>query len=353
MHGSVCTAASAVGVSRRDLMRIALASALSSFFPGLNDAQPLPPMLLATAGAWAANKLLEQTISYVGGEIISKAFSRSSISDVKDWVQNAIAGVESSLGNLSDKIEADKMAEMTSRLESLKHQFMEYASLEAAIQPQNRFLLANCDTISAELVPLSQHYDQAFFVSSAAMGYRLATLFALYSLDKGANNTGSGHVSSLVGSGEIDKYLHKSIAARGRILHAMDPYNHVSSQCSYERSIVPLNGPTTSCQVLKSGSPPVSLGPMKWDWSLSEDEVRKETAAKVAPLWRAAWKDQDAKYVGFREQSTKQIQLVCQCFDRMYWTACNSRYQPEEVTELSRPWLRVTPASYRWIKWIK
>jgi len=84
---------------------------------------------------------------------------------------------------------------------------MEYVSLEATIQPQNRTLLANCDLISAGLVPLSQQYDQAFFVSTVALGYRLATLFALYNLDKGRNNSGSGHISALVSSGEITTYF--------------------------------------------------------------------------------------------------------------------------------------------------
>lgn len=350
MQVSVPSTGSGTDISRRDWMRTALASILFPFIPGSNYAQLSPA--LAMAAAWAGNKLLDQTFAFVSGEIMSVAFGQPGISDVKGWVQNSVAEVESNLAKLSARIDTDNMNVMSSRLESLKHQFMEYVSLEVTIQPQNRVLLANCDSLSAELVPLSQRYDQAFFVSTVAMGYRLATLFALYNLDKGKNNSGSGHISALVSSGEISTYFRKAIASRSRIMVSMRPDRHFSLQCSYEPSPLPFKGPTTSCQVLKDENPVASSGPMQWDSGLTREEVREKTHVKAAPLLGAAMKKPTVNYQSFREQSQKQIQLVWQCFDRMYWTACNVRYQaPDELTRLPDEWdLIELPSPTKWVK---
>ena len=176
------------------------------------------------------------------------------------------------------------------------------------------------------------------------MGYRLATLFALYNLDEGPNNSGSGHISALVSSGEITTYFRKGTASRDRIVGSLYPEKHFSLECSYEQSRLPLTGPTTSCQVLKDGKPVANSGPMQWGWSLSAEEVRKKTGVKAASLLNDALEAPTANYERFTVQSNQQIQLVLKCFDRMYWIACKARYQPpDEVIRVSNellvfPW---------------
>lgn len=356
MPDSVRSATFPSAISRRNWIRMASASILFPFFPGWNEAQ-LPPPLLAAA-TWAGTKLLQQAASYIGGAILSEAFNNPSIADVKGWVQDSVAEVESSIAKLSDKIDAFNLNQMTSGLESLKRQFMEYVLVDPSKQQQNRPLLANCDALSAGLIPLAQHYDQAFQVATVAMGYRLATLFALYQLDndgrldKNGAKQGSGHVKLLAVDGEVDTFFQRSTAARQRILASMLPEKHGSLECSYEASLLPFRGPTTNCQVLLDGQAAANSGPMQWDSGLSVLEVRRETVAKTTPLLRSVLKHQSENYQSFRDQSRTQIQLVWQCFDRMYLTACNARYQPpREVSQLS--WALIHLDREPTVKWIK
>ena len=117
---------------------------------------------------------------------------------------------------------------MQTDLEGINENLYHYASLSEENRTTNRYLLEHSDTFTARLVPLSLRFDQTYFVTTAAVAYRLMTLNSLYLLDKDA-----GHIKSARKS--IDHALTQLSAARNRIAYNISPSSQFDVSCKIFR----------------------------------------------------------------------------------------------------------------------
>ncbi len=179
---------------------------------------------LFDAASYVGEKLLGGAIGYAGGLILSKALGEVTLLDVKKWIDGAVAELERFISDeLRRKFYEQAEQNMTADLRMVEESLGQYASLTAG-QSGSKYLLENSDTSSARLVPYSAQFDQAIFITSAAMAYRLLTLYSLYKLDHDSGRL--AHEQNLVES-TINSIWHST----ERLLAALEPNRHLSSEC--------------------------------------------------------------------------------------------------------------------------
>ena len=125
---------------------------------------------------------------------------------------------------LKRQLDAEVVEKMRAELQGVLDNIGEFANLTPENQIKNRFLIEYCDTATAELIPLSLNYDQALFISTAAMAYRLFVLFALYKLDQDP-----GHIVSA--RPRMDEFFKETLAIREKVSARLAPEAHFSGQC--------------------------------------------------------------------------------------------------------------------------
>jgi hypothetical protein len=150
------------------------------------------PITLGVAAAFVGIALLQGAISYVGGVLMAKALGTARIEDVKEWIGEAVSELEAFVSaevrrQLDEKVLQKLRSDLQGVITNLDH----YARLGEAEQRDNKYLISTSDTTTSSLIALSLNYDQAIFISTATMAYRLFILQALYKLDRAP-----GHIES-------------------------------------------------------------------------------------------------------------------------------------------------------------
>jgi hypothetical protein len=234
---------------------------------------------------------------------MASALGDPRISDVRAWIQNAVAELEAFVSaELKRQLDEKTMEQMRAELQGITTDIYQYASLEPANRERNKYLLETCDTQSASLVPLSLNYDQALFVTTTAMAYRLFTLFALYELDKD-----KGHIVSA--RPMMDEFVKQASIIRDRVGKQMSPTTHFTINCTI------VGESKYTCIGLRDGAPvtPPYTAPPKINGRDSFDVMTEAIKARLAPLTNPMQKQTD----DFLKSANTSIKLATDCYDRM------------------------------------
>src|ERR1700730_12836130 len=101
---------------------------------------------LAAVAAFVGMALLQGAISYVGGQVMSKALGDPAITDVRAWIQNAVAEIEAFVSaELKRQLDEKIMEQMRTNLQGVVTDIYQYASLDPVNREKNRYLLETCD----------------------------------------------------------------------------------------------------------------------------------------------------------------------------------------------------------------
>jgi hypothetical protein len=194
--------------------RKAIVAGLGSLFASTVQGQE---PVTAAAASVLGSALLKGAISYVGGELMASALGGAKINDVKTWIAEAVAELEAFVSaEIRRQLTALVITKMQADLEGIVHNIHEYAGLTPDQQKTNRFLVEHCVLKTSSLIPLSQNYDQALFVSIVGMAYRLFALYGLYMLDQAA-----WHIISE--ESNVDNFISEAEGARDRIGDQLRP----------------------------------------------------------------------------------------------------------------------------------
>jgi hypothetical protein len=257
---------------------------------------------LAAVAAYVGLKLLDGAISYIGGQLMSHALGDPTITDVRAWIQNAVAEIEAFVSaELRRQLDERVLEQMRADLEGINTNLYHYASLESPNQT-NRYLLEICDTTTARLMPLSLNYDQALFVTTTAMAYRLFTLCGLYELDKD-----TGHIESA--RPMMDEFVTRTSAIRDKIGALMSPENHFRINCTI------VGEKDYTCTGIRDGVPitPPYHAPPLINGRDSFDVMREAIKKSMAPLTDPIQKQHDE----FLKSANSSIRLAIECYNKM------------------------------------
>jgi hypothetical protein len=296
-------------ISRRDVIcgMLACASPLN------RSATAQEPITLGTVAAFVGLALLQGAISYVGGQLLSSALGDPKISDVRAWIQNAVAELEAFVSaELRRQLDERVMEQMRADLQGITTDIYQYASLRPSSRQRNKYLLETSDTETARLVPLSLNYDQALFITTTAMAYRLFTLYSLYQLDRDP-----GHIKSA--RPIMDEYVKQTSIIRDRIGKQMSPATHFTINCS-------IVGETKyTCIGLRDGQPitPPYNAPAKINGRDSFVVMTEAIKRRLAPLTDPMQKQTDE----FLKSANSSIQLAIDCYGKMC-RRVGDRYSP-------------------------
>lgn len=308
-------------VSRRQVVMGSVATILLRLVPFPAQAQGL-----GAAAAWVGMKLLEGALNYAGGKLLAAALGDPTISDVRTWIQSAVAELEIFVSvELKRQLDGKSMEEMRADLQGVITNLHEYASLKPENREANRFLIENSNTATARLVPLSLNYDQAFFVTTAAVAYRLFALYALYQLDGD-----SGHITSA--RPLMDDFVKHAIVVRDRIFIAMSPETHFRINCGV------IGEDKFYCSATRDGQlivPLMTAPPQicRRGVCRDSDEVMRETIErKLAPLTQPM----QAQAEQFQLLANSSIKLAIDAYTAMSGQVGQEYSPPVEAASLAK-----------------
>jgi len=259
--------------SRRQVLAQVAAAGAAVCLPIRSYADPIT---FSMAAAYVGKELLSGAIQYVGGKIMAQVLGDPTISDVKAWIQEAVAELEA---YVSAALDAKVIEQMQADLESVNTRLHEYAALRPANQKTNRHLIEVCNDVTSGLLPLSLNYDQALFITTATMGYRLFSLYALYQLDKDP-----GHIAAAKDT--MDDFVIRTMATRDKIAKSLDPSTLAGGCGRHDITIGPIQHQVThvfwNCNVSHNG---------QVIWA----QTFRDTSEAAARAQFAAQLDQDKK----------------------------------------------------------
>jgi hypothetical protein len=313
-----------VAISRRQVIMGGLATTLLRYMPIAVQAQE--PLTFGVAAAWVGMKLLEGALNYAGGQLMAAALGDPTISDVRIWIQSAVAELEAFVSaELRRQLEANAMREMKADLQGVITNVHQYASLSPGNRERNRFLIEDSASATASLVPLSLDYDQAFFVTTTAVAYRLFTLYAMFELDSDA-----GHIKS--GRPLMDDFVTHAIVIRDRIAIAMSPDSHFRINCGI------IGEDKSYCSATRDGQliVPVMTAPLqicRQGVCRDADEVMRELIARrLAPLTQPMQAQADE----FQRLANSSIKLAITAYTTMCAKVGVAYSPPIDIGSLER-----------------
>lgn len=304
-------------MNRRNFLQTSVYSIGFAFFPLRLKADPVT---LGTAAAFVGIELLKGAISYVGGSVLSHALGAATINDVHTWILEAVAELEAFVSDELKKQLDDKVVEqLRSNLSGIITDLNQYASLKEEDQKNNIYLLQNCDIKTADLIPLSLNYDQALFITSAAMAYRLNTLWSLFQIDNDP-----GHISSA--KDMMDTYVKTSTDIRNKIFNSMSPDSHFTINCKLasrhtdaimgchsrsEQSKPSCTVTTFGCQILQDGN---VVDGLSGSPKISTSIINQANTKKNDLIAQSSYKKNQTN---FYDQANSSIVLAVNCYDEM------------------------------------
>lgn len=256
-------------VTRRRFMAAAGAMGISALLPSDRAGAQLGIVanIAVVVGLDLAKHLYDKLQDYMAGKVMGKVFTEPSITDAKVWIDGAVVSLESRLDVLEQRIQENRLRDMESTLAAICSQLAEYFSLSPSLYAANRAKLDSCSYHTAELMNKCEDYDQSLVLANTTMAHRLICQYALYKLDS-AKGDASGHITSLVNSGELERYFGWAPKARARIVASMAPKQLIkcSSIEKHDRS--------ARCDFLERGVVVGSTGGHTWNAAASEADAR-------------------------------------------------------------------------------
>jgi hypothetical protein len=289
-------------VSRREVLARGLASGAILSLPA-GPARAVPAALAALAG-YVGQKLLDGALEYIGGKIMASALGDPVLSDVRSWVAAAVAEIEAFVSaELKRQLDALTIEEMQADLQAVNTSLYQYADLKKASRKLNRYLLETSDTATARLIPLSLNFDQALYITTAAMGFRLFVILGLFQLDNDA-----GHIKSARPT--MDDFVKKTVVIRDRVAAAMDPKVRISAtDCGFTHIGEPPHQIlVTKCEVTGDG---VVKSYFKGGGNLDEANAWQRSIVKgLTATYLAQQK-------AFTDNVNQSVSKAIVCFDKM------------------------------------
>ena len=307
----------------------------------------IPPLLL-DIGLDLGKKLFDMGIEYAKGTVLETVFKQPTISDVHQWVDRSVTSIEAKIAALDAKIDRLNLDKMASDLQSVKNEFEHYARMPLNQKQQNRYLLEYCDTKSNELLPQTQKYDQAFFLSSTVLAYMMLTSFALYQHDSSAGPGAEAHVASLVST--VESYFASAAGSRARLVDKLAP--HYTIRCNDVEKEGFFTSPKTACSILRGEAVVAKLQATTWPsnsqrygaqgYTLIEERSAVKYLNRMLVL-KSDW----GHWRNVNRKSGEQIESAAECMNWMYWVACKKTCP----AQLDKKWLDLSNTSslqYTW-----
>ena len=208
--------------SRRQILAGLLASPFSLSVISHSRAEPLTFTALA---AFVGLNLLKGAISYVGGRLLAEVLGQPTITDVRLWIGAAVDELKGFISEeLRTSLTASAIDKMRLELSGIRENFYHYASLSPENRHNYRFLLEHSSVHTSRLVHGSVQHDQAFFVTTTAVAYRLFVLRTFFIVDKD-----KGHIRSA--QSMVDNVLRQLSMSRDRIAKEMSPWGRYGFSC--------------------------------------------------------------------------------------------------------------------------
>jgi hypothetical protein len=319
----------AVCHSRRSFLVKAGLGALGSLLAPLRS-EPQVPAVVLTVGLDLGEALYKKGIDYAAGTLLQTIFKESKPVDAREFINEAVTGIEAKIAGLEAKIDQQNLYRMQSELGSISSTFAEYVALLDQGEG-DKSLLDFCDTTSAGLLLFSMRYDQAFFLSTAVLAYRLLTRFALFQFDRSSGRSGEGRITSLVTNGDMKSYFQGLIQSRARLMKSLTPQYAIS--CNRHQELLPFATPKTECDILRANVPISKTNVMSWgsesDQSAQHifDKTNHIALAYVYNL--PTYKSDRGTWTSVTQKSREQILLGADCMDRMYYAAKRAPCPPQ------------------------
>ena len=294
---------------------------LGSLIPPHPSSAQIPPILLAV-GLDVGKKLFDMGIDYAKGAVLSDVFKEPTLGNVHEWVSQAVTSIEARIDALDAKIDQQNLNRMMSDLDSIREQFEHYSQLPPRLQGPNRYLLAYCDTTSGDLLSLSQKYEQAFFLSSTVLAYRLLTRFALFQLDSSNGANAEGHITSLVPS--MKAYFEWATDSRSRLVSKLAPHYKVLCKDVDKGGL--FTTPKTACDIFRGEALISKTKVMNWAGKTEKHGINGYSYAtsknaldylNKLPALQNDWRN----WRNVNRKSGEQIELAATCMSRMYLSA--------------------------------
>ena len=208
--------------SRRRVLACLLASPLSLSVVPLARAEPLT---LGAVAAYVGLKLLDGAISYVGGRALAEALGHPTISDVRLWIRAAVDELKEFITEeLRRSLTANSIDEMRTEMLGIRENFYHYASLSPENKRNYRFLLEDSSVHTSRLVHGAVQHDQAFFITTTAVAYRLFVLRTFFLQDDDAGHIESARIM-------VNDVLTQLSMSRDRIAKLMSPWARYGFSC--------------------------------------------------------------------------------------------------------------------------
>ena len=308
-------------LSRRRVLAMAGIASLGSLVAPFQIESQVPPFVAGLA-LDLGKKLFDAGIEYAKGKALEDVFKEPTLVDVHEWVNQAVTSIESKVAALDAKIDQQNMDRMTSELDSIQDHFEHYSELPANQRERNRILLDQCDDKCSELLPLSQKYEQAFFLSSAVLGYKMLTRYALYELDRSHGAGAEVHVTNLEKT--VRSYFEWASGARAKLVGKLMPRYRIVCKHVDKGSLV--TSPKTQCDIFRGEDLVLKTDVMTWSYMAAksgEDGYPLKTfkAAladlRSSPNTKNDWRD----YREVSRKSDEQLNGANECMQRMYLAA--------------------------------
>ena len=312
----------AVSHSRRSFLVKAGLGALGSLLAPPRS-EPQVSLVLLSVGLDLGEALYKKGIDYASGTLLQDIFKQSKPVDTQEFMSEAVKGIESKIAGLEAKIDQQNLDRMQSDLHGISSSFAEYVALLDQGEG-DKSLLQYCDTTSATLLSLSMRYEQAFFLSTAVLAYRLLTRFALFQLDRSSGRSGEGRITSLVTNGDMKSYFQGLTQSRARLVNSLAP-QYVIRCRRHQESLLPFATPKTECDILRGNAQISKTNVMSWSGESDQsaqhifDKTNQSALANVYNLM--TYKSDRATWASVKQKSSAQILLGADCMDRMYFAA--------------------------------
>lgn len=279
--------------------------------------------LLETGGIVAldlSKKLYDKLLEYISGNAITRVFPEPTIRDVNGWIQGAVVSIEAKIDQLSARIDANNLSRMQADLAVVRNALADYASLGPANRKANRQYLYTCDQLSTGLLTLSQNYDQALFLGNVSLAHLLLARYALYELDLENGPDASGHITSLLRTGDVQRYFSWAAGARARLVDSLAP--QYSINCTEQKPLL-YGLPTTQCEISRRGKPAAKTGVMSWSDTeyKTELDVRRGTIKKAMDRMTLLSRRDVEVWRSVNRCSGENIAQGAKCLRTMYYNA--------------------------------
>ena len=294
--------------------------------------------------ATAGKELLTIALSFLGRTFLNRAFGQGSASDVRTWIRDAVEELKDFVSEeLRRQLDDRALDDMQDRVFALATNLHQYANLTTEdSKPANLYLLKDASLSTAKLLPKSLRYDHAYFLTTAAIGYRLFALYELSQLHKEP-----GYISNAKDT--VDSVVDALGSSCHRLAHKMSPearLDTVLKQGSHQIMVqphhrAPVHLPpefetvyTATCFGTKDGVKVTDNFNVTGDTVLSESDLA-DIQRKAEEALEPHARPMRAQTSEFLERANASVLGIIDCYSKMC-EAIGEVYEPPAEPGLTR-----------------